>query len=84
MSERRVVITGIGVVTPLGCDLEAFWKSLLAGQSGIGPITLFDASTYPTRIAGEVKNFEPGDFMDKKEARRNDRFIQFEIGRAHV
>jgi 3-oxoacyl-[acyl-carrier-protein] synthase II len=64
--------------------VEPSWASLLAGRSGIGPITLFDASTYPTRIAGEVKGFEPGDFMDKKEARRNDRFIQFALAAADM
>jgi 3-oxoacyl-[acyl-carrier-protein] synthase II len=64
--------------------VEPSWQSLVAGRSGIGPITLFDASTYPTRIAGEVKGFEPGDFMDKKEARRNDRFIQFALAAAEM
>jgi 3-oxoacyl-[acyl-carrier-protein] synthase II len=59
--------------------VEESWKALLEGKSGIGPITLFDASTYPTRIAGEVKGFEPEKFMEKKEARRNDRFIQFAL-----
>jgi 3-oxoacyl-[acyl-carrier-protein] synthase II len=84
MSRRRVVVTGLGLVSPVGIGVEASWQSLVAGRSGIGPITLFDASTYPTRIAGEVKNFEPGDFMDKKEARRNDRFIQFALAAADL
>jgi 3-oxoacyl-[acyl-carrier-protein] synthase II len=84
MSRRRVVVTGIGLVSPVGIGAEASWKALVAGQSGIGPITLFDASTFPTRIAGEVKNFEPGDFMDRKEARRNDRFIQFAMAAAEM
>jgi len=84
MSRRRVVVTGLGLVSPVGIGVEASWRSLVAGRSGIGPITLFDASTYPTRIAGEVKNFEPGDFMDKKEARRNDRFIQFALAAADL
>jgi 3-oxoacyl-[acyl-carrier-protein] synthase II len=84
MSRRRVVVTGLGLVSPVGIGVEPSWKALVAGQSGIGPITLFDASTYPTRIAGEVKNFEPGDFMDKKEARRNDRFIQFALAAAEM
>jgi 3-oxoacyl-[acyl-carrier-protein] synthase II len=84
MSRRRVVVTGLGLVSPVGIGVEASWQSLVAGRSGIGPITLFDASSYPTRIAGEVKNFEPGDFMDKKEARRNDRFIQFALAAADL
>jgi len=84
MSRRRVVVTGLGLVSPVGIGVEPSWQSLVAGRSGIGPITLFDASTYPTRIAGEVKNFEPGDFMDKKEARRNDRFIQFALAAAEM
>jgi len=84
MSRRRVVVTGLGLVSPVGIGVEPAWQSLVAGRSGIGPITLFDASTYPTRIAGEVKGFEPGDFMDKKEARRNDRFIQFALAAAEM
>jgi 3-oxoacyl-[acyl-carrier-protein] synthase II len=84
MSRRRVVVTGLGLVSPVGIGVEPSWQSLVAGRSGIGPITLFDASTYPTRIAGEVKDFEPGDFMDKKEARRNDRFIQFALAAAEM
>jgi 3-oxoacyl-[acyl-carrier-protein] synthase II len=66
----------MGLVSPVGIGVEASWKALVAGTSGIGPITQFDCSTFPTRIAGEVKGFEPGEFMDRKEARRNDRFIQ--------
>jgi 3-oxoacyl-[acyl-carrier-protein] synthase II len=77
MSRRRVVVTGMGVVCPVGIGLEEAWKALVAGRSGIGPITQFDASTYPTRIAGEVRGFEPERWMEKREVRRNDRFIQF-------
>jgi len=84
MSSRRVVVTGLGLVSPVGIGAEPSWQALVAGKSGIGPITLFDASTFPTRIAGEVKGFEPGDFMDKKEARRNDRFIQFAMAAAEM
>jgi len=84
MSRRRVVVTGVGLISPVGIGAEASWQALVAGKSGIGPITLFDASTFPTRIAGEVKGFEPGDFMDKKEARRNDRFIQFAMAAAEM
>jgi 3-oxoacyl-[acyl-carrier-protein] synthase II len=84
MSRRRVVVTGLGLISPVGIGVEPSWQSLVAGRSGIGPITQFDASTYPTRIAGEVKGFEPGDWMDKKEARRNDRFIQFALAAADM
>jgi 3-oxoacyl-[acyl-carrier-protein] synthase II len=75
MSRRRVVVTGLGIVCPVGTGLEESWRSIVAGKSGIGPITQFDASTFPTRIAGEVKNFEAEKWMDRKELRRNDRFI---------
>ncbi len=78
------MVTGIGLITPVGIGAEATWQGLVAGRSGIGPITQFDCSTFPTRIAGEVKGFEPGDFMDKKEARRNDRFIQFGMAAAEM
>lgn len=80
----RVVITGIGAVTPLGVGVETFWENLLAGQSGIGPITLFDVSDYPTRIAGEVKDFHAEDWLDRKEARRIDRFIAFAVASAKM
>jgi len=79
MTRRRVVVTGIGIVSPVGIGTEETWAALLAGKSGVGPITQFDASTYPTRIAAEVKDFDPTKFMEKKEARRNDRFIQFAL-----
>jgi 3-oxoacyl-[acyl-carrier-protein] synthase II len=84
MSRRRVVVTGLGLVTPVGIGTEETFSALVAGKSGIGPITLFDASTYPTRIAGEVKGFDPSKFMDRKEARRNDRFIQFALAAADM
>src|SRR5207249_2948966 len=64
VKRNRVVITGIGVLAPNGIGLDAFWKSLLAGKSGIGPITLFDASQFKSRIAGEVKNFNPLDYIE--------------------
>src|SRR5713226_4947429 len=75
--ERRVVVTGLGLVTPLGIGTEATWQAALAGKSGVGPITRFDAKDLPCRIAGEVKGFDPALYMDRKEARRNDLFIQF-------
>jgi 3-oxoacyl-[acyl-carrier-protein] synthase II len=84
MSRPRVVITGIAGVTPLANNIEATWKRLIAGESGIAPITLFDASAYDARIAGEVKGFEPEAFMPPKQARRMDRFTQFAVASAKM
>ncbi|WP_079910298.1 beta-ketoacyl-ACP synthase II [Paenibacillus sp. 32352] len=77
--KQRVVITGMGVMTSLGHDLETFWGNLMAGKSGVGMIELFDVSEYPTRIAAEIKDFNPEQYFDKKEARRMDRFVQFAV-----
>jgi 3-oxoacyl-[acyl-carrier-protein] synthase II len=74
---RRVVVTGMGVISPLGIGLEATWHALIEGRNGIREITFFDATGYPSRIAGEVAGFDPGVFMDRKLARRCDRFTQF-------
>src|SRR5260370_25237282 len=82
--ERRVVVTGLGLVTPLGIGTQATWEGAIAGKSGVGPITRFDAKDLPSRIAGEVKGFDPAQFMDKKEARRNDLFIQFGLAATHL
>lgn len=76
---RRVVITGIGVVSPLGCGNAKNWDALVNGRSGIGPITRFDASAMPVRIAGEVTDFNPEDFIDKKEIKKMDLFIQYAL-----
>jgi len=84
MSRRRVVVTGLGVLSPVGIGVEETWRGITAGKSGIGPITQFDASTFPTRIAGEVKGFVPEQWMDKREVRRNDRFIQFAMAAAEM
>ncbi|MDD8015466.1 MAG: beta-ketoacyl-ACP synthase II [Acidobacteriota bacterium] len=81
---RRVVITGIGLVTPLGVGTQVNWDALLRGDSGVVPITRFDASRYTTRIAGEVKDFDPLAFIEKKEARRMDLFIQFAMAAAQL
>jgi 3-oxoacyl-[acyl-carrier-protein] synthase II len=75
--KRRVVITGMGIITPLGIGLEDNWKSLCQGISGIGPITRFDTKDCRTKIGGEVRNFETSDYVDKKTARRSSRFIHF-------
>ncbi len=72
---RRVVVTGMGAVSPLGLDVATLWRGIVEAQSGIGPITLFDAEGFETRFAGEVKEFDPNAYMDRKEARRTDRFI---------
>ena len=79
MDKRRVVITGAGAVTPVGNTAEEFWASLLAGRSGIGPITRFDASQMPTRIAGEIKGFDPLKYIDKKDDRKFDRFLKYAV-----
>jgi len=84
MSRRRIVVTGLGAVTPVGEGAEETFNALVGGKSGIGPITQFDASSYPTRIAGEVKGFDPEKYMEKKEARRNDRFIQFAMAASQM
>jgi len=79
-SDRRVVVTGMGVVTPLGNDLNSFWQNLIAGQCGIDKITAFDATAFATQIAGEVKNFDPTPaFPSPKEIRRTDRYTQFGV-----
>jgi 3-oxoacyl-[acyl-carrier-protein] synthase II len=77
--KKRVVITGMGAITPLGNTVADYWNALLEGKSGITKVTAFDASDYATQIAGEVKGFEPGNYMDKKEARRMDRCTQFAV-----
>jgi 3-oxoacyl-[acyl-carrier-protein] synthase II len=77
---RRVVITGLGLVTPLGTTVQSTWEGLLAGRSGAGPITRFDPVQSPVKFACEVKGFDPGQFLDKKEIRRYDLFAQFAVG----
>ncbi|TMQ59990.1 MAG: beta-ketoacyl-ACP synthase II [Candidatus Eisenbacteria bacterium] len=74
-----MVVTGQGVVCPLGNTVEEFWKRLIAGESGIGPVTRFDAAGYDTRIGGEVRGFKPEDFMDRKDIRRTDLFVQYAV-----
>src|SRR4051794_13328438 len=76
---RRVVVTGVGLVSPLAIGTQANWDAILEGRSGIGPITRFDASQYSARIAGEVKGFDPLQFVDKKDVKKMDVFIQFAL-----
>jgi 3-oxoacyl-[acyl-carrier-protein] synthase II len=76
---RRVAVTGVGLVSPLGVGTAVNWSALLAGKSGIGPITRFDAAEYPCRIAGEVKGFDPLDYVDKKEVKKSDTFIHYAL-----
>ena len=76
MIPNRVVVTGVGIVSPLGLDTKSTWKSLIAGESGVGPITSFDAEGYGTTIAAEVKDFDPAGIVGRKQARRMDRFVQ--------
>jgi 3-oxoacyl-[acyl-carrier-protein] synthase II len=84
MTKRRVVVTGLGVISPLGVGNEATWQGLLDGRSGIGPITKFDASAYPCRIAGEVKGFNPEDWIEKKEVKKSDTFIHYAVAAAQM
>jgi 3-oxoacyl-[acyl-carrier-protein] synthase II len=77
MQARRVVVTGIGALTPIGNNLQEYWEGLINGKSGAAPITLFDARNFKTQFASEVKEFNPTDFLDRKEARKLDRFSQF-------
>ncbi len=79
MEFKRVVVTGMGALTPLGNTVDDYWNGLVNGVSGAAPITQFDASKFRTRFACEVKNFEPTNFLDKKEARKIDRFSQFAL-----
>ncbi|MCL0038049.1 beta-ketoacyl-ACP synthase II [Thermodesulfovibrionales bacterium] len=82
MGKKRVAITGLGLVTPLGIGVEASWGSAVEGRSGVGHITHFDASSFPVRIAGEVKGFDPGQYSDTKEIKKMDRFIHLSLAAA--
>ena len=81
---QRVVVTGLGAVSPLGCGTDANWHALLAGRSGIGPITAFDPSEFPVRIAGEVRDFDPADYLERKDIKKVDRFAQLAIAAAQM
>jgi 3-oxoacyl-[acyl-carrier-protein] synthase II len=81
---RRVAVTGIGAVTPVGIGREACWDALVAGRSGIKEVTLFDTTDFPVRIAGEIQGFDPHDYLDRKEVRRTDRASQFAVAAAKL
>ena len=80
--KRRVVITGLGLVTPLGIGTEATWDRVISGKSGIGPITRFDAERYSSRIAGEVRDFRAEDFVSKRDVKKMDLFIKYAVAAA--
>jgi 3-oxoacyl-[acyl-carrier-protein] synthase II len=82
MSKRRVVVTGLGILSPLGNDLRSSWDGIVNGRSGIGPITHFDASGFPTRIAGEVKDFDPGQWIAPKDIKKMDPFVHYGVAAA--
>jgi 3-oxoacyl-[acyl-carrier-protein] synthase II len=84
LNKRRVVITGIGMISPLGVGNEATWQGLVEGRSGIGPITKFDASAYACRIAGEVKGFDPEQWIEKKEVKKSDTFIHYAVAASQM
>src|SRR3712207_8215531 len=77
--KRRVVVTGVGAITPVGNDVATTWRALVEGKSGAAPITKFDASTFPVRFACEVKGFDPSAYMERKEAKRADPFTQYAV-----
>src|SRR5262245_2719549 len=81
--ERRVVVTGMGVISPLGLDVPTLWKGIVEGRSAVAPITLFDPTGLETTFAAEVKGFDPTNYMDRKEARRADRFVQMAVAPVH-
>src|SRR5260370_7811220 len=84
-NDRRVVITGLGVVTPIGNDLETFWKNLVEGKSGIGRIQAFDTANYDCKIGGEVRDFDPKNFFNNaKDVRRTDPFFQLSMAAAQL
>ena len=79
---RRVVVTGLGVVSPVGSDVDTAWSNLTAGYNGIGPITYFDTANFKAKLGAQVKDFDPLDYMDRSETLRNDRFAQYAMGAA--
>ncbi|TLY54727.1 MAG: beta-ketoacyl-ACP synthase II, partial [Gammaproteobacteria bacterium] len=79
MSKRRIVVTGLGVVSPVGSTVKAAWDAILRGESGIGPVTRFDVSAFPVRIGGSVRDFDVSQYISPKDARRMDDFMQYGV-----
>ena len=79
MSKRRVVVTGLGIVSPVGNDLATAWANITSGKSGVGPITNFDVAAFPTRIAGEVRDFDPATWIPPKDVKKMDSFIHYGV-----
>ena len=79
MSFKRVVVTGLGAITPIGNDIQSYWDGLVHGKSGSAPITYFDTEKFKTKFACEIKNYNPTDFFDRKEARKLDKFAQYAL-----
>jgi 3-oxoacyl-[acyl-carrier-protein] synthase II len=84
MEKTRVVVTGMGAITPLGNDVGSFWEGLLAGRSGIRAVKAFDTAAYPCKVGGEIVDFNPDDWMDSKDAKRNDRYTQFAVAASRM
>ncbi|NWQ41249.1 beta-ketoacyl-ACP synthase II [Bacillus sp. EB106-08-02-XG196] len=84
MEKRRVVVTGVGAVTPLGNDVETTWKGIIEGKSGIGPLTRVNADEYPAKVAAQINDFNPETYMDRKDARKMDRFTQYAVASAQM
>ncbi|MCH7782896.1 hypothetical protein IID62_07485 [candidate division KSB1 bacterium] len=81
---NKVLITGLGAITPCGNTVSEYWEAIKGGESGLAPITRFDTTGFTVTIAGEVKNFDPLDFMDRKSAKRMDRFTQFAVAASNL
>src|SRR5271155_6185710 len=79
LSKRRVVVTGLGIVSPIGNDISSAWASILAGRSGIGPVARFDAASFPTHFGGEIRDLDLAPYMSTKDARRMDAFMQYGV-----
>src|SRR5699024_2271051 len=82
LKQRRVVITGLGLISPVGLDVASSWQAVLAGRSGITPIDTFDVSEYPTRFGGPIRDFDVTDYMSKKDARRYDPYVHYGVAAA--
>jgi len=82
--QKRVALTGLGVVSPIGTGKDAFWNAMMEGRSGVHRITAFDPEPFESKIAGEIADFDPGLYLDRKEVRRNDRFVHFAVAASRL